>query len=84
MVSVPGMAWWLGATVLACASAVSVHVQEKSGAPWGLQEPPQGPRSPAPAPAGGTTWKSQVLMLALSCGRVPWARGKGRRGDQAL
>lgn len=51
MGSVPGMTWWLAATALAGASAVSVHVQE-SGAPSGLQGPPRGLRSPAPP--GGT------------------------------
>lgn len=52
MGSVPGVPWWLAATALAGASAVSVHVQEKSGAPSGLQGPPRGLRSPAPP--GGT------------------------------
>lgn len=47
---VPDTAWWLGATALARARAVSVQVQEKNEAPFGLQGPPVGSPGLQPHP----------------------------------
>ena len=69
MGSVPGVTWWLAATALAGASAVSVHVQEKSGAPsvfrglpgvCGLQPHPEAPLRRASVDVGFILWKSSL------------------------
>lgn len=38
------------------------------------------PGSAVSSPTRRHRLDKSVLMLALSCGRIPWARGKGRRG----